>query len=104
MVNAPQKGRAQKRATATRDQEPLLQACDELAEQERPTIFDRQREPVARVLLQSQQPAGGATIHSRLRSLIRGEVGESDVMEVLRTEPAFELLRGRGWMLGQPCS
>lgn len=54
---------------------------------------------VARVLLQHSDPVGAATIHAQL-PYVWQEVAVERVMAVLREQPAFELVRGRGWMLG----
>ena len=54
---------------------------------------------VARMLLPSPDPMSAATIHSRLPYPWH-DTPEDQLRSVLREQPAFELVRGRGWMLG----
>lgn len=54
----------------------------------------------ARVLLQCEQPIGGTAVHSQLPYEWRENASVDEVMTVLREQPPFELVRGRGWMLG----
>jgi len=56
---------------------------------------------VARVLLQCDEPVGAAAVHARLPYPWREASEVARVMDVLREQPAFELVRGRGWMLGR---
>lgn len=55
---------------------------------------------IAQLLLQHDQPVGAAAIHAALPySSRRLELDE--LMRVLRLQPAFRLVPGRGWTLGQ---
>jgi hypothetical protein len=54
---------------------------------------------VARMLLPSPGPLSAATIHSRLPYPWH-VTPEDQLRSVLREQPAFELVRGLGWMLG----
>jgi hypothetical protein len=66
-----------------------------------PSEVERLQAVVARLLLQCPEPVGAADVHARLPYPWR-EVTVKQVMAVLREQPAFELVRGRGWMLGHP--
>lgn len=66
-----------------------------------PSEAERLEAVVARVLLQCPEPLGAAAVHARLAYPWR-EATVKQVMAVLREQPAFELVRGRGWMLGHP--
>jgi hypothetical protein len=54
---------------------------------------------VARALLPSALPLGATTIQRQL-PYPWGDTPVAQLMDVLRENPAFELVRGRGWMLG----
>ena len=57
---------------------------------------------VARVLIQHHDPLPGAHVHAQLPYSWREGYHVEDVMDVLRSEPSFRLVRGRGWVLGRP--
>ena len=65
----------------------------------RPHPTDTLEATVARTLLPAADPLPAATILSRLPHPWR-ETGEEQLRTVLRDQPAFELVRGRGWTLG----
>lgn len=57
---------------------------------------------VARVLIQRRDPLPGGHVHAQLPYSWREGYDVEDVMDVLRSEPPFRLVRGRGWALGRP--
>ena len=69
----------------------------------RPHDVESIESAVGSVLLQSPKPLPGAEVCSRLPYRWRNNTVE-DVMEVLREQSAFELVRGRGWRLGHPAT
>ncbi len=57
---------------------------------------------VARVLIQRREPLRGDQVHAQLPYAWRKAYEVEDVMDVLRSEPPFRLVRGRGWLFGRP--
>jgi hypothetical protein len=55
---------------------------------------------VARVLIQRREPLRGDQVHAQLPYAWREAYEVEDVMNALRSEPPFRLVRGRGWLFG----
>ena len=66
----------------------------------RPTTTETIEAVIARTLLQCGGPVPAVEVHHQLPCPWREDVVVDQVMVVLREQPAFELVRGRGWMLG----
>jgi hypothetical protein len=67
----------------------------------RPRPTESLEATVAHALLPAGEPLSASTLQSRLPYPWRETPVES-LMGVLREQPAFELVRGRGWTLGHP--
>ena len=57
---------------------------------------------VARVLIQRREPLRADQVHAQLPYSWRDAYETEDVMDALRSEPPFRLVRGRGWLFGRP--
>lgn len=67
-----------------------------------PTLDETLEAMVARVLIQRREPLRGDQVHAQLPYSWREGYDVRNVMDVLRSEPAFRLVRGHGWLLGRP--
>jgi hypothetical protein len=59
---------------------------------------------VARALVQRREPLAGRKVHAQLPVEWREAFTVGDVMDELRYEAPFSLVRDRGWMLGRPAA